>query len=92
MSSKNLIFSFGFSMIFALSPDGVPIIMIVWPALSPSLDISASSLSCPPFTMIFWRSGSTPVREKSWYLKVSPLEEVSTSTSCFLPWCLTITT
>ena len=91
MSSKNLICSLGFSMTFVLSPEGVPIIMIVCPDLSPSFDMSASSLSWPPLTRIFWRSGSTPVMEKSWYLKVSPLEEVSTSTSCFFPWCLTIT-
>jgi hypothetical protein len=32
------------------------------------------------------------VMEKSWYLNVSPVEVVSTSTSCFLPWCFTITT
>jgi len=41
--------------------------------------------------MIFWRAGSTPVMEKSWYLSVSPVEVGSTSTSCFLPWCLTMT-
>ena len=64
-----------------LTLSAVPIIMIFWFGFSATLVHSESSFSMPPFTMIFCRSGGTPVKLYIWNLNTVGGCVVSASTS-----------